>query len=369
MYAKKMLHRMLAIILAAVILIFAYNIFYPRYVKTEDFIKKYMTNPNGTLSTYLIATQYVSPDIAHSRESLSESLGLWMQYAIVKQDQSIFENCYVVLNDYFLSPEDFVYWKISWDGRSDVTTNALIDDLRIIDALLTAEQVWGQAKWGQTARQIGRFMATHLVKDGRLVDFYDSKYNNSSDSITLSYLEPQALEKLRDCGILENTVYDQSIELIGTIPDDGVFFPKAYNVKAKNYTYDTAVNLVDQLLIARYRMHLGIDSPGLYAFVRDEYYNKGIIYGGYDRTTRTPGEFSESPAVYALAILYSLERGDNGFAVDLYKRMVRFRTQSGNYTGGYVTNGQTHIFDNLYPLLAEIRLYKTKLLLFRLPWD
>lgn len=318
-----------------------------------------MTNPNGTLATYLTETVNVSQDQAHGREALSESLGLWMQYAIEKEDPILFEQSYAVLKTCFFAPEGYLYWKTTPSGKANVTVNALVDDLRIIDVLLDAEQKWGNREWGKTAQTIGQAVSSYLIKDGLMIDFYDHNIKKSPDYVTLSYINPLPLQKLMDNNWLEQSVYSRSLQLIRTAPNDGVFFPKLYNIKDRGYSYDSTINLIDQMLVAQYRGYIGVPSEELYIFLKKEFYEKGVIYGTYDRISRISiGKF-ESPAVYALIILYSLEIGDTTFAFDLYQKMVQFRTKTGDYVGGYVSDGQTHIFDNLYPQLAEIRLHGT----------
>ena len=68
----------------------------------------------------------------------------------------------------------------------------------------------------------------------------------------------------------------------------------------------------------------------------------------------------ESPVAYGLTILYVLQTGDTKFAKELYDHMATFRNDNvfSRYYGGYVTgeNNNTHIFDNVLPLLAEMEL-------------
>lgn len=341
---------------------YMYFFYQPRYLETESFIKKHMLNPNGTLATYLSETPAISPDLAYGREALSESLGLWLEYAVENKDKALFQQNYAILRQYFFAPEGFVYWKISPDGKSDVTTNALVDDLRLVDALLAAHQLWGQEEWAQTAGAIGNAVSLYLVKSNTFVDFYDRKYNKSADVLTLSYLDPRPLKKLGQWKPAEQPLYDRAIGAIQAIPNDGTFFPKSYHLPTGQYAYDPVVNLIDQLLIALHRASQGIPSPELTAFLKNEFQIRGLIYGGYDRMSHEAPVKFESPSVYALAILYSLERNDTEWALALYKRMLQLQHRSGEYQGGYVSNNQTHIFDNVFPLLAEVRLYKTKML-------
>lgn len=341
---------------------YLYFFYQPRYLETESFIKKHMLNPNGTLATYLSETPAISPDLAHGREALSESLGLWLEYAVENKDKALFQQNYAILRQYFFAPEGFVYWKISPDGKSDVTTNALVDDLRLVDALLAAHQLWGQEEWAQTAGAIGNAVSLYLVKSNTFVDFYDRKYNKSADVLTLSYLDPRPLKRLGQWKPAEQPLYDRAIGAIQAIPNDGTFFPKSYHLPSGQYAYDPVVNLIDQLLIALHRASQGIPSPELTAFLKNEFQIRGLIYGGYDRMSHEAPVKFESPSVYALAILYSLERNDTEWALALYKRMLQLQHRSGEYQGGYVSDNQTHIFDNVFPLLAEVRLYKTKML-------
>lgn len=341
---------------------YLYFFYQPRYLETESFIKKHMLNPNGTLATYLSETPAISPDLAHGREALSESLGLWLEYAVENKDKALFQQNYAILRQYFFAPEGFVYWKISPDGKSDVTTNALVDDLRLVDALLAAHQLWGQEEWAQTAGAIGNAVSLYLVKNNTFVDFYDRKYNKSADVLTLSYLDPRPLKKLGQWKPAEQPLYDRAIGAIQAIPNDGTFFPKSYHLPSGQYAYDPVVNLIDQLLIALHRASQGIPSPELTAFLKNEFQIRGLIYGGYDRMSHEAPVKFESPSVYALAILYSLERNDTEWALALYKRMLQLQNRSGEYQGGYVSDNQTHIFDNVFPLLAEVKLYRTKML-------
>ncbi len=341
---------------------YLYFFYQPRYLETESFIKKHMLNPNGTLATYLSETPAISPDLAHGREALSESLGLWLEYAVENKDKALFQQNYAILRQYFFAPEGFVYWKISPDGKSDVTTNALVDDLRLVDALLAAHQLWGQEEWAQTAGAIGNAVSLYLVRSNTFVDFYDRKYNKSADVLTLSYLDPRPLKKLGQWKPAEQPLYDRAIGAIQAIPNDGTFFPKSYHLLSGQYAYDPVVNLIDQLLIALHRASQGIPSPELTAFLKNEFEIRGLIYGGYDRMSHEAPVKFESPSVYALAILYSLERNDTEWALALYKRMLQLQHRSGEYQGGYVSDNQTHIFDNVFPLLAEVKLYRTKML-------
>lgn len=345
-----------SIILIALVAIPLHKLGWAQHLRTERFIAAHMTNSNGTLKTYLADAPNLSPDSASGHESLSEALGLWLQYAVEKQDRSLFEQNYTLLTKYFLSKEGLIYWKLSPSGAAHVTTNALVDDLRIIQALFAAEQLWGNAEWKAMANKIGGYIAAHLVKRSTLVDFYDSKYRNSPDTLTLSYLNVPVITKLSKQRILPDEITATIRQLSDRLPNDGVFWPKQYHTATLRFHYDNSVNLIDQLLISLQLLEIGRPSDGFYTFIKNEFTRSGVIYGSYDRSSRIANKRYESPAVYGLVILYSLQVNDTPFAAAVYKRMKHFQQQSGTYAGGYVSQHNTHIFDNLYPMLAELRL-------------
>ncbi|MFM9281105.1 glycosyl hydrolase [Paenibacillus jiagnxiensis] len=320
---------------------------------TEQFIEQYMTNANGTLASYLKEGTSTVPEIVAGREALSESVGLWMQYALLKQDKSLFDSSYELLKSKFIMPEGYIAWKLTEDGQSNVTTNALGDDFRVIDALGKAADQWGEESYRVTADKLSRTLVSSLMKDGFFVDFHDFSNGHSANTLSLAYVDMSALSNMTRSGVLEQTVYERHKQLLTDMPDDGVFYPKLYDIDKKTYIYDDSVNLIDQLLVALNCAEIGHSSDKLLTFLKTEFEQKHQIQGRYSRETKQPDAPYESPAVYGLSILLALKSGDTEFARQLYDRMLQFRGQDPDYPGGYVFDKDTHLFDNLLPLIAE----------------
>ncbi|GBG57743.1 hypothetical protein SPFL3102_01462 [Sporomusaceae bacterium FL31] len=322
---------------------------------TEAFIKNKLTNPNGTPATYLLASEKESNDLSTvaGRDSLSESLGLWMQYALVKNDAVLFQQCYQILIKYYLLPNNLIAWQVSANGEQRVSTNALIDDLRILDALLLANERWPQPEWQYTAKILSLALDHYLVQQGQLVDFYDEQAQTSPHTLTLLYLNPIPIQKAAHLDYLSPIAARRSLELLRTLPDDGIFYPKTYDVNTKAFYFADKVNLLDQMLIALNRQAIAVDSAALISFIKTEFYSHGKVMTDYNRASRAVESPYESPALYAVLILYALQEGDDCFARDIYQRMICFRMTEGENRGGYMNGNNTHIFDNLLPLIAE----------------
>ncbi|MEH7235359.1 hypothetical protein [Bacillus sp. JJ1562] len=350
--------RTVAALLIIVIVVWVALLFLKKPMSpTEAFIKKWMTNPNGTIATYVLPDEDFDADLAKGRESLSESLGLWMQYAIVVDDRKLFEKAHQSLVAYFLEDDGFVYWKLNKLGTNQVYTNALVDDLRMMEALFQAEKKWGR-DYSATAMKIGEFLSENNIRDEVLVDYYDWQNGFSAKSLSLSYIDPVAIESMWERGLLDAKTAERTTGILREAPLKGVFYPKSYRVE--DYRFTDEVHMVDQALVAYHQAKLGIVAEDFLEFVKKEMMGAGVVYGRYQLVNGQPTVEYESPSVYGFLLMYSVEIGEKELAEKIYRRMASFRNSDKDspYYGGYSVDksGNTHAFDNLVPMLAE-RLY------------
>ncbi|MFZ4451006.1 glycosyl hydrolase family 8 [Salibacterium aidingense] len=326
---------------------------------TEDFIRRWLTNDNGMLATYLQDGEVEDEDEVKGREALSETLGLWMTYAYEREDEILFEHSYQILIRSFLAEDGFVYWKLSEQGEIEVSANAFIDDLRLAEILMKAGSVWKVEKYQETARYILSYLEGHNIYAGIFTDFYERKENDVSDTITLSYIDAAALRYLREDGMVASEPAEATMKVLFQAPAPDGFYPKAYHIKNQRYLYDEQVNMVDQALTALHQAEMGVVSQEFLQFIQTEMRERELVHGIYDLQSREPLVDYESPAIYALLVMYCLEIGETRLADALYDRMTTFRIErpSSKYYGGYsIHQEDTHIFDNVLPMLAELRM-------------
>ncbi|PLR96051.1 glycosyl hydrolase family 8 [Bacillus sp. T33-2] len=333
---------------------------------TENFIVGHMVNTNGTLATYLQDSGKLDSDLVQGREALSETLGLWMQYALEKNDRKMFEKSFELLTRYFMSEDGLVYWKLEPSGLSDVSTNATVDDLRIVGALFNAADLWGSKSYQETAVLISNFLTENNRSGNLLSDYYDARQDSPGDRVTLSYIDPSALADMARADAVPAEVYQSMIALLAGAPEQNGFYAKSFNIKTGQYQFDQEVNMIDQMLVAINLNRIEVNTRPLLHFIKKEFNEQGAILGRYNNKTKKPTVKYESPALYGLAIMYCVETGEEELALSMYTRMVQFRVDSvfSKHYGAYSINRQkdTHIFDNLIPLLAERKLYNAGLL-------
>ncbi|WP_161568828.1 hypothetical protein [Exiguobacterium sp. SH5S13] len=320
----------------------------------ETFIRDHLLTAEGLLRTNMTD---------RDSEFLSESIGLYLLFLVERKRENEFADQIAVLTDHFLDESDLITWKLDRTGDALVASpvNAWIDDARIVHALYEAAQTFDEPEYAELASRISVPLTTVATKQGLPVDYVDLKTNETSDVITLSYLDEAALEWMAPA----STLYTNSKNLLLDAPIDGPFFAKAYSITDGTYSFDSELNLIDQVYVALRYEQFDLPTDRFYEFFK-MVFDSGPVYGRYDRKTQAPTVDYESQAVYALAVFYLLERDEPEFAEQVMTRLrgLAVQDETAALYGGYVDvkTRHTHSFDNLLPLLAEGRLLDGRLI-------
>lgn len=314
----------------------------------ERFIRDHLMKEDGRIATDLKSRK---------NEYLSETVGLWMEYVVLMDDQESFDQQVDVLKKYFLTRDGLVTWEVK--GKKKATANAFIDDLRIMNALYDAEEKWSDSSYLKLAQKIETALVDYQINQHLFVDHVDVKTKEQGQQVTLSYLIPSAVDRMETN---HNEAYEQTRALLMNAPNNSHgFLPKTYDVPTHNYIFETEANMIDQLYMGYHRAQWGGDVSGLVRFLRQTYASEGKLFGRYDVNEGKPIVEFEAVAVYALGILLAIETEENELAVELYRNMKAMQqTDSAQpYYGGYVdvASKSTHPFDNLLALIAERKGY------------
>ncbi|KEK25409.1 glycosyl hydrolase family 8 [Bacillus gaemokensis] len=327
--------------------------------RTEYFILRHMLNDNGALATYRLEDPKVGTSEATGREALSESAGLWLQYTLDIDNQPLFDEQVKVVQNYFIDKTHIVLWKIDETGGRQAGTNALIDDLRIVEQLYRAYEMYKEERYRQLADQVSDAVLRYNKKGKTYVDYYDADQGKQTKVLTTSYINPSAFSYMKRYGKISEAQHQEVVQFLADYPRRGWAFPKEYKEDG-TFKYEEQVNLIDQSYVAYHRSLGGLSSNEYFDFIKKKFHQDGKLYGRYDLEKGEPIVDFESPAAYGLTILYVLETGDTKFAKELYDRMSKLRNDNvfSRFYGGYVTGKEmnTHIFDNVLPLLAETEL-------------
>ena len=114
---------------------------------TESFVRQHLLKEDGRIQTNITRQKDVY---------LSETVGLWMEYLVMKNDFIQFDQQVDTLKKYFLTKDYLVIWELK--GTEAAPANAFIDDLRIIDVLYSAGKQWNHESYIELADNMSKVL-------------------------------------------------------------------------------------------------------------------------------------------------------------------------------------------------------------------
>lgn len=134
------------IFLIAILLLVGIGCYY--LIQPESTSKKRMNRPKETTPTSTSVQEYVEQNYttkngliinyknAKEPHYLAESIGLYMEYLVEVNDSAKFQNQVTLLQKNFITEDNFIKWEVA----KSTTTNAIVDDFRITEALYSASK-------------------------------------------------------------------------------------------------------------------------------------------------------------------------------------------------------------------------------------
>lgn len=255
----------------------------PTSTTVQKYVKENYTAKNGLIIDYKNAQE---------PHYLAESIGLYMEYLVEVNDSKTFQEQVTSLQKNFITNDNF----IKWEATDSTTTNAIVDDFRITDALYQASDKFEHDAYKKLADKLLTDTKKYSAVQGTPVDFYDFVHKKKADTLHLSYLNIEAMQQInyRDKAYLP-------IQTVNAEP----FFTEVFQNGQFHYADANEVNMIDQMLIAiTYYDENGDIEPNFDNFLQTELASKGKIYARYQRETKKPSSENESTAVYAFLTQY-----------------------------------------------------------------
>lgn len=331
------------------------------------FVETRMTTELGGIytSSRVGGSLFKRPDLdpAELRTSglLSESNGLLMRYAVEAGDRELFDRQYAFVRKWMTGHLGLFFWKISHDAELTADATAVVDDLRIVDAVLRAFDRWGEPEHRRFALEVAYAVAENEAVDGVFRDFVnwrDWGERTLSPRIQLSYLDMPAIRRIAR----SRDDWDELVEKNGDVLskgqlDSGLFW-EAYDFEKRAYVGPTQ-NTINQLYSALFLAEIDPGNQEALKFFRERWNEDGRILAEYDARNGRPTKFFESTSVYALLARYALVMGDRGFAAEIVDRLLRYQdVHEGGPLAGAFYDDEIYSFDNLEAMLT-LRLFNS----------
>lgn len=266
--------------------------------------------------------------------SLSESIGLYMEYLVNAENEKAFQEQVESLKKHFVVEKEgnvFIRWQLT----EATQVNALIDDLRIIGALEAAGKKFRNEEYTDFGAQLADSVSQTQTTDGYTPDFYDWELGLPGSRITLSYL------------ITERAVSQETMELLQSADGQQLFFPEYYDLKKRSYIHAEEVHMIDQLLIALNRSKIGIRSQDFDEWLIGEWREEHKLSGRYSRESLQPSVEYESLAVYYYLNVYFEAIGEEEMAEEVFDYTEKIADQE--------LLAESHFFDFIHYQLLQQR--------------
>lgn len=318
-----------------------------------NFIDTKMTDSDGGIKTNYKNLESEG-DITKGHTVLSESEGMMLLYYLEKNDRDNFNKTLSFIENYMRLPDKLISWRV--DGKQKTNTSATIDDLRIVKALLLADERWGGFNYRIKAISISRAINEKLIENDLLSDFYDGY--NKSNITTLCYLDLPTIKYLSNIDYKWKKVYNESDKILkgGYISDNVPLYKKFYDRKTKSYDTDEDVDTLLSLIVLLNKAEVSEDISKSMDFLNAKFNKDGAIYAKYDSKIGNKKSNIESTSIYALIVRVCEVTGNKELYNKALKKLESFQVMDKNsvlYGGfGDVKTLDVYSFDNLNALLA-----------------
>lgn len=316
-------------------------------VQTEAFVTGNLLLDSGAVAA---GFRESGGGITATDEVLSETLGLMMQYACDNDDPALFESIAAYLET--IAGDGHIPWQVT--GGIPAEANATLDDIRIIEALLRADALWGG--YAQQAELYADTLYANCAPGAQLRDFSaDGKYG---DTLTLCYADVAALGSMAEAFPEWDEVRQNAQEILL-----GGKLGSAFPLYAVRYSYDSRAYIdidflqTNEAMVTVYNLaRAGLLDEDVQIYLREALAD-GPIWAAYGKDgSVVQGYTYESTATYALLVMTACEARDVEMARLALRSMEKTRVMDGVQspeTGGYLAqNASNYSFDTVTALLA-----------------
>lgn len=275
------------------------------------------------------------------KDLLSESVGLMLLYYLETDQKDAFLAHYKQAKSVLQKENGLFVWcqKPTPSSKS----NASVDDLRILKALLMAKDKWQDSYFLKEATTISNGLLKDCVKDQQLLSF-DSPTAPYAELFYFDFKAMYLAQKLdsRWSAVLTNAL-NKTMGLINTNQ------PLWVKIDASKDAYP----LTENLLIYLHLTEVGFSSPSIDRWLLDKL-ETAALYGAYNKSG-APITAVESPSIYGITASIAKNNDNPQLYQAACKKLKQMQQQEpSEFTGGFVdtANRKAYSFDQLWGLLG-----------------
>ncbi|BCN29944.1 TlpA family protein disulfide reductase [Anaeromicropila herbilytica] len=283
---------------------------------------------------------------------LSESEGAMLEYATIKEDQSLFYKTLQFIRKNMWT-EGMVSWKVS--NKKVSSTNALIDDFRIYQAIIQANRLWG----GYTSdiEKYNVAFEKYAINNNHYVDCYDFSSKTYSNRLTLCFADFKAMQSLNAASDKYKVAYENTLSIVkkGLISSEFPLYYSWYNYDNNSYQTND-LNMAEAMVTLLHLAREDLIQQKTIDWLKQQMNNGGIKARYSVDGKVVEGYQYESTAIYALVSMIADEIGDKDLRALALKKMeiMRIHDTALSYNGAFGLEDGTGItsFDQIMPMIA-----------------
>lgn len=330
--------------------------YYDEYEKAcYNFIKDKMVSNRGGIFTNYLDSGDIS-EYATGHQILSESQGLYMLYLIQKNDKEGFDNSFKFIKQNMIKGDGTILWRVHERYKDIAGGNAVVDDLRIIRALVNASEKWKDNTYTENLKKLEEKLFKFNTDGKYLYDYYDYAHKVITQSMPLCYYDLKTIQMLGQYRKEWLEIGAKSVDIIekGYLGNEFPFYRMRYDYNTRKYSQDESINMTENILTVLHLAEVGMHKEETINWLKNQL-KQGGIYGSYDRNGVMLSNV-ESTAIYATIAQIGKTIGDMELYTLAIEHMLRFQISDSNSTlKGAFGNEQTeevYSYDNLQALLA-----------------
>ncbi len=333
-----------------------YNQFQYKERITLNFLLENMSNNKTAICTNYLDYLNSDTDIAKGKDILSESQGLILLYFLNRDNKHEFDEILEFSMDNMKLKNNTFSWKIR-EGEYISNSNALIDDFRILRALIEAYDKWNDKIYMKYIKDISNALLIYNTEENIPVDFYDIEYGYKSNIITISYLDIYTIHKLTNIDKRWNDIYKNSVNtVLNSKIDNTPFYAYEYDLSDKKYSNKEQIDLIQNVYTLIHLAEANIIEYNDIEWIYEEFEKYNKLYTSYFCENFNPSTSTESTALYALTARLFYICKDVEKAELFLKQCEKFQITDvdsplyGSF--GNEENKEVYSFDNLQYLLS-----------------
>lgn len=299
----------------------------------------------------LIRTSFIEENLmATGEEILSESLALYLEYALINDEAQEYKSAVTILKEFFIDEDYLIRWKIKYNDQPPLspTINAPVDDLRIIRTLFLAGERFENDEYIELAVKLSDALYEHTVQNNHLLAFN----HPSAKKAPLVYNDFFAFYLIQNHDSRWRPVLNKSIKFTLKKQVCGFpFYEDDYWLK-EGLTVENQFMVLENFWVFYNLSRIGYKDEDALLWIIESI-EKGPILGRYNRIENSFWGY-ESPSIYALVAKIALVYHEPELYNMAITKLDQMVIKSGDYKGGFVDliSGQAYSYDQLLPLIA-----------------